>query len=246
MQSQWLTARRGLRIQVGDDVRATAVRRCGLLRRGNDNVAVVNLLMIALQHYRAGLTFIAVEGASCDPWDLGVIDNGCAVEDHRYSAANERDVVSLPLTGLLSRITRRRNEAIDSAYSVTLRLLAEVVLNLNLVAPAKIDAAVAEGDHLELDVQLEVSELLLRNNVRAVRRVLHQAIGDAPRPGFARCANLPTGQIAPVENRYRLAPFRGRLSLKLRGSNRSPFERLARGIRSCSFEMVAEQPSLEL
>src|SRR5437660_12899640 len=92
--------------------------RCSL-RWGDDDVAEVNLWMIALQHYRAGLTFIAVERASCDPWDLGVIDNHCAVEDHRHSAADERDVVCLPLTGLPGRIGRRSYEGIDSAYSMT-------------------------------------------------------------------------------------------------------------------------------
>src|SRR5262249_50623077 len=143
------------------------------LRRRDHNISIVNLLVIALQHYRPGLALIAIERASGDSRDLCVVDDSHAVENQRHFAADQSYVQGLPFAGLLGGIARRRDEAVDAADSMALRFFSEVVLNLNLVTASQIDAAVTLVSHLELEVQLEVGELLLGDYVRAVRCVLH-------------------------------------------------------------------------
>src|SRR5438128_7320825 len=100
-----------------------------LLWRSDHHAAVVNLLVIALQHYRARLAFVAVERASRDARNLRVINDSGAVENKRHPTADQRYVECLPLAGLLGGIARRRDEAVDSADSMTLGFLAVIVLN---------------------------------------------------------------------------------------------------------------------
>ena len=58
------------------------------LRRRNDYVAIVNLLVIALQHYRSGLALVAVERASGDSGNLGVVNDLLIVEHDGHSPAD--------------------------------------------------------------------------------------------------------------------------------------------------------------
>src|SRR5712692_10484317 len=105
------------------------------LRRRDHDVAVVDLLVIALQHYWSRLAFVAVERASGNARNLSVVDDQLVVEHHCDPASDQGDVEALPLTSLLCGIAGRGDESVNAANSVAFGLLSEVVFDLDLVAP---------------------------------------------------------------------------------------------------------------
>src|SRR5262245_8138933 len=110
--------------------------------------------MVALEHDRTGGPFIAVERAAGDARNRLPVDDALAVEHDRHDATNERYVHLLPFAGFFCGIDRGRKEAVDAADIMRIRLQAVIVLNLNLVSPTQVDAAVASFGIAELGVKL--------------------------------------------------------------------------------------------
>src|SRR4051812_3116575 len=127
-------------------------------RRSDQDVAVLDRTVIALQENRTRRAFIAVERATGDSGDLLVYDHLSAVGDDCHHSSDQGDVVSLPLARRPRRNHTRRQESVNGAEAVIPRLIGVVVLNLNFVPAAQIDSAVALLWVAELDVELEVPE----------------------------------------------------------------------------------------
>src|SRR5689334_18699359 len=126
---------------------------------------------------------------------------------------------------------------------MALRFHPEVVFDLDLVAAAEVDAAVALLDHLEFDMQLEVGELLLGDNVSPVRRVFHNRVDYSPRIGLALVSDSPARQIAPVEQSYRFFPSRSAFVVELGRAYCDPLQSSAVRIEGCPFQAPASQIS---
>src|ERR1035437_1206448 len=78
-----------------------------LLRQCDGDIPVADpAVVIALKVNRSRLALVAVERAASHARDLLVIDQGFAVEHHRHLAADERDVINLPLRIELGRLGR--------------------------------------------------------------------------------------------------------------------------------------------
>jgi hypothetical protein len=76
-----------------------------------------------------------------------------------------------------------------------------VVEDLDLVAAAQVDAAVALRVDVELDVQLQVLEALLAHEVGVVLRLDHHELAVPGRPSrsSSAVAELPAGERLAVE-----------------------------------------------
>src|SRR3954471_21518520 len=149
-------------------------------RRSDQDVAVLDRTVIALQENRTWRAFIAVERATGDSGHLLVCDHLSAVGDDGHHSSDEGDVVRLPLTGRPRRDHARRQESVNGAEPVVPRRIAVVVLDLNFVAAAQIDAAVALLGVTELDVELEVAEGAVGDEIAARSGAAQHAVDDAP------------------------------------------------------------------
>src|SRR3954462_3684100 len=149
-------------------------------RRSDQDVAVLDRTVIALQENRARRAFIAVERATGDSGDLLVYDHLSAVGDDRHHSSDEGDVVRLPLARRPRRDHTRRQESVNGAEAIVPRRIAVVVLDLNFVAAAEIDAAVALLGVAELDVELEIAEGAVGDEIAPGPRTAQHAVDDAP------------------------------------------------------------------
>ena len=104
---------------------------------------------------------------------------------------------------------RRGQEPVDAADAVRVQRLADVVLDLRLVAAAQVHAAVALGRVHQLDVQLEVPESLLRDEVGAGRRVREHAALDGPADALRGAPLLPPVEPGRREQLHGGAPGHG-------------------------------------
>ena len=117
-------------------------RAAVLDRRLNAKVPVTDPRVVALQHQRAGGTLIAVDRPAGDARNFHLIDDRDAVQVHRKNPPNQGDIERLPLAGRLGRQRCRGNLTVNAAHQAGMRALPKIVLDLNLMAPAKVDPAI--------------------------------------------------------------------------------------------------------
>src|SRR6266513_5440552 len=117
-----------------------------------DDVAILHRPVISLQENRPRRAFIAVERPTRRPRDVLLRNNPVPVQHHRQQASHQRDVVRLPLTGLLPDRLVRRDEPVDRAERLGGRRADSGILDLHLVTTAQVNAAVAVSGITELDV----------------------------------------------------------------------------------------------
>src|SRR5207248_6265134 len=98
--------------------------------------------MIPLQHDRSRRSLIAIESAPRDPGDGLAVNDSLAVEDDGQDAADKHDIKRLPLARSFRRIDAGGQKAVDAADLVAVGFIAVVVLDLDLVAAAQVNAAV--------------------------------------------------------------------------------------------------------
>ena len=114
--------------------------------RRHDDIAELDATVFAsLQVDRAGQRFVAVERAAGDARNLLIVDERRAVEHDRHAAADERDVIGSPRSGLAGHGRRRREETVDASHAAARAHPAPVVFHLHFVAAPQVDAAVGSG-----------------------------------------------------------------------------------------------------
>src|SRR5262249_11416476 len=129
-------------------------------------------------------------------------------------------------------------EAIDATDAVTVQFHSEIVLDLDLIASAQVDAAVAALWVAEHSVQFEVGEFPLRHQVASGNRVVEDAAFRAPAERPLRVAWFPTSNIMTIKQGDRLAPF-GRLRrVEGRGAMPLPMNRLAALIGGLTADLI--------
>src|SRR5262249_17346346 len=79
---------------------------------------------------------------------------------------DQRDVHGLPFTRFLRGVDGRRQEAVNAADLVAVRLVAVIVLDLHFVAAAQVDAAIASFRIAKFGMELGIG------NVRSLTRSL--------------------------------------------------------------------------
>ena len=85
-----------------------------------------------------------------------VHDNFDAIQQDRYAATKKLDVQGLPLIGSTGRVYTRRDKTVYAANAQRIDRLVTIVLNLDFVATAEVDAAVAAFGIAKFQLQLEV------------------------------------------------------------------------------------------
>src|SRR5206468_420474 len=111
-------------------------------------------------------------------------------------------------------------ETVNAADLVGIGLVAVIVLNLDFVAAAQIDAAIAAAWVTELGVQLEIGKVTVGDQIIAGRRIYEHSVPDFPAVFRARGTRFPAGLILAVEKLDRLAP--GRRACPLQGRGAAP------------------------
>src|SRR5207248_9094526 len=136
----------------------------------------------------------------CRP-DVHVVEYFLAVVEECEAAADEVHVEDLPLASRFRRVRGWSNLSIQRAAAIRRRWFSVAVEDLDLVLVAHVDARVAgcAGHYLELDMQIEIVELLVRLDVGARRRVHVLAVDDSPAVWAVALAQMPARQILPVE-----------------------------------------------
>src|SRR5512145_1478333 len=110
----------------------------------NREMAILDRSMIALQHDRPRRPFLTIERAARRPRNLLLAQDRLAVEHYRHPPADERDVDRLPLARALRGVLIRDQESVDRSEAARgFGAAHDGVLDLHLVTPAEIDAAVA-------------------------------------------------------------------------------------------------------
>ncbi len=117
-----------------------------------------------------------------DPVHQGVVDDRLAVQDHGQAAAYDRDVEGVPLPCRLVGVELGRDAAVEGAAAMLLGGLRGVVEDLDLVAAAEVDPAVALGLDIELQVQLHVLEFLVAHQVGVALGLDHRELAVHHRP----------------------------------------------------------------
>ena len=123
--------------------------------------------MVTLDVERARLAFVAIQCTAGNAGDFLIADHRFAVGNECEHSAYQCDVECIPLAGFFSYHFAGRDEAVNSAHLVECRLHAFAVCNLHFITATQVDAAVAAFRNAEFDMQLEVTELLICNQVRA-------------------------------------------------------------------------------
>lgn len=123
--------------QAGSWILDSAALAASLRQRNRDVPILHPAGVIALNVQRTRLAFAAIDGAARDSGDLLIIDSGHSVANHGDVAANQRNVIGLPLAGPPGNIDRGRDESIDGSHAVQFVIGARrLILHLHLIAPA--------------------------------------------------------------------------------------------------------------
>src|SRR5438445_12170255 len=97
-----------------------------------------------------------------------------SVEHDGDDPPDERDVVGLPLAGALRGILVGNQNLVDHAEAAGRRLAPGRILDLRLIAPAQIHAAVAARRIAKLEVQLAFPVGPVRHAISVTPRIDHQ------------------------------------------------------------------------
>src|SRR5204863_6903625 len=198
---------------------------CVSPRRGQYDVTVLHRPVIALQHDRPRLPFIAVERPARDPGNGGATNHLMSVEHDGDDPPDQRDVVGLPLAGALRGILVGNQKPVDRAEAAGRRLAPGRILDLRLIAPAQIHAAVAARRIAKLEVQLEVAVGPVRHEIAAALRIGQH--GGHGIPLVRTAYGMPAGEVRPIEELDRPSPLHRAAPLERRGAVRAPGELLA-------------------
>jgi len=154
----------------------------------------------ALQINGTGQFFVAIERTAGDARDFFVVDDSLAILGHGDHSPDERDVVRLPFSRLARLLRRGSQKAVHTAHVMARWLVQRVSLYLNFVAPTQINAAVRFFATVEFHVQLEVFELSLIHQFRAIPRRYQVSVFYFPeRRGGAWIQHPPSREIFSVE-----------------------------------------------
>src|SRR5581483_2405000 len=187
---------------------------------------------------------VAVQRAAGDAGNGLPIYDGLAVERHCHHPPDQRDVERLPLARLFGRIYAGREKAVDAAERIPARTRPLVVFDLNLVSPAQVETAVRACRIPELDMQLEIVELLGRDQVRAATGIAQHAV--LHRPVIFAALRLPSCQAHAVEKLSRLAPSGRAFPMQRRSAPGRPGTDTGVITRDRSRKPVSLPPALEL
>src|ERR1051325_9168089 len=161
----------------------------------DDDIAILDRAVIALQKERPRRALVAVERAARGPRDVLARDHLVTVEHDRDQPPHQGDLVGVPLPGRLRRRLVRRDEAVDRPQPLARNDAQGGILDLHLVAAPQIDTAVAMLGEAELHVELEVAVAGVRLEVGATAGVRKPTTHHAP---VVLPANrVPPRQIAP-------------------------------------------------
>src|ERR1700757_1720519 len=123
----------------------TAARKSAprLLCGSDDEVAKGDVSgFTSLEVDGSGQSLMAVQSAAGDPRYLLFIDNRLTVLHNRHHAANESDVVRLPLSRTARLFRRWGQEPVHSTRAHRWSFRLRIIFDLNFVASAQVDAAI--------------------------------------------------------------------------------------------------------
>src|SRR4029077_4139335 len=167
--------------------------RASLFRWSDDNAAKLDVgSFAALQIYRAGQAFAAVQRATGDSRNLLVINYCLAVLHHRHASPNQRNVIGLPFVCLTRQFRRRHNKSINAAGVMHRAFVGGIRFDLYLVTSAQINAAVGSRSAVELHMQFEVFKFRVVDQFWAFSRSDQNSAFHFPL-GFPISARLPSG-----------------------------------------------------
>jgi hypothetical protein len=184
--------------------------------RAQNDVAVFNAGVVALQINRAGTVHLRPEGASGGAENGLVVDDLDAVEDHGGVALDESDIERLPLAGRLLGVDGGFEATVNGAHVVRVKRLAKTVKDLHFVDAAQVDAAVAflrqarfgvQREVLKLRDGAEIAVILFRFAFFLGLVVGENAVMNAPAVGRVGFDKAPAVQALAVEQRHGVAEF---------------------------------------
>src|SRR5258706_12536348 len=159
-------------LTVSDASRLSPCKFCSISpRRRQRDIPILHRPVIALQHDRPRLFFVAVERPARDPRNVGATNHLMPVEHHRDHPPHQGDVVGLPLGGALPAILLGNDKPVDRAEAAGGRLAPCRILDLSLIASAQIHAAVARRRIAKLEVQREVAVGPIGHEIAAALRI---------------------------------------------------------------------------
>src|SRR5215469_1910263 len=140
--------------EAGEKRRAAARKSTPRLLCGSDDEVAKGDVsgFTSLQIDGSGQSFMAVQCAAGDPWYLLFINNRLTVLHNRHHAANEGDVVGLPLSRTAPLFRRWGQEPIHSTRAHRWPFRLRIIFDLNFVASAQVDAAVRSLRAVEFNV----------------------------------------------------------------------------------------------
>src|SRR5277367_1681955 len=156
--------------------------RRSFTRRSDDDAAEHHAAFFAaLEVDGAGERFVTVESAASNSGNFSVVDDGRTIQYDRNCAADQSNVVRLPLVGGAGGLRGRSEETVNTAQAPLGRISDGIGFELDFIAAAQIDAAVRFRAAIELDVQLEIFKFRVVDQFGAVSGSDEQAIFYFPR-----------------------------------------------------------------
>src|SRR4029077_16189000 len=110
----------------------------------------------------------------------------------------QRDVIGMPHPGGARHRGCGSKKSVDRSRALARSFGLRVILDLNLVAPAQVDAAVGSGAVVEFDLQAEIIVRSLALQVRPAARAAQLPIRDTPWM-IRRAAGPPTREVPAIE-----------------------------------------------
>src|SRR5258708_26754026 len=157
----------------------------------DDNAAKLDLAFFAaLQIYRAGQAFVAVQRTAGDSRNFLLINYRLAVLHHRHASPNQRNVIGLPFVRLTRQFRRRHNKSIHAASVMHRAFVGGIRFDLYFVTSAQINAAVGSRSAVELHMQFEVFKFRVVDQFRSFSWSDQNSVFHSPL-GFPISARLP-------------------------------------------------------
>ncbi len=195
---------------------------------GDGDVAVADdAVVVALEEEGAGFGFVAIEGAAGGSGDFDVVVVHFAVAEDGDAATDEGDIEGRPFAEVDGRVGGRGVVAVDGAHFMVGEFAA-FGADLDFVAAAEVDAAVAVVGAVDFNVEFEVLELFDGFDVGgggATFAVDHGIIVDE----FAVAGDpfvvgdvgdgFPAGEVFAVEDGAGFGPGLGHGAVKLGGAD---------------------------
>src|SRR6188508_2519738 len=172
-----------------------SVMRC---RRHADIPILDAARLAALQVNRPGQRFMAVESAARDARNLLIVDQRHTIEHDGHAAADERDVVGPPGSGLARGGWQGREISVNAGQAPFGRVRYLFVLHLHFIAPPQVHATVRSRRAVEFDVQLEVFERSIAHQIGAAPGTQERSARDPPRIVGAGIREAPAAEILAI------------------------------------------------